>query len=65
MTHELGLVIWAGVGGIVVVLAALSITHRKIPTARAMLHAMTGNAAGRAAVLMGWLWLGWHLFVRR
>jgi hypothetical protein len=25
---------------------------------------LTRRRAGRAVVLIGWLWLGWHLFVR-
>ncbi len=34
------------------------------PSLGDLADAVTGHPAGRASALMGWLWLGWHLFVR-
>lgn len=28
------------------------------------LRALRAAPAGRAALLLGWMWLGWHLFAR-
>lgn len=34
------------------------------PTLFDVLDFALGHPAGRAAVLLSWLWVGWHLFVR-
>ncbi|MDQ3570432.1 MAG: DUF6186 family protein [Actinomycetota bacterium] len=34
------------------------------PTLADVVDAALGHRAGRAAVLLSWLWVGWHLFVR-
>jgi hypothetical protein len=36
----------------------------RIPTAGQWLGYIMRSKAGRALVLLGWLWLGWHFFSR-
>lgn len=38
--------------------------RRRTPTLTEAVLMLTRRPAGRAFVLTGWLWLGWHLFVR-
>lgn len=38
--------------------------RRGWPTLEGMARALLTRPAGRIALLAGWLWLGWHLFVR-
>ncbi len=37
---------------------------RRIPTIGQVASAVAGRRAGRWLLLGGWLWVGWHLFVR-
>jgi hypothetical protein len=37
---------------------------RRTPTLAQAVLVLTRRPAWRAVVLTGWLWLGWHLFVR-
>jgi Family of unknown function (DUF6186) len=57
--------------GFVVIIAALAalefLARRKIariPTLGEWLGFVMRRPAGRALVLAGWLWLGWHYFAR-
>jgi hypothetical protein len=58
------------VGFVVVisVLVTLEILGRRpnnrIPTVGQWLGYLMRSKAGRALVLLGWLWLGWHFFSR-
>lgn len=36
----------------------------RIPTAGQWLGYLMRPRAGRALILLGWLWLGWHYFAR-
>jgi hypothetical protein len=36
----------------------------RIPTAGQWLGYVMRPSAGRALILLGWLWLGWHFFAR-
>lgn len=38
--------------------------RRRTPTLAQAVVVLTRRPAPRAVVLTGWLWLGWHLFVR-
>lgn len=42
---------------------ASHVTHR-VPGIGRAAAAVTGRRSGRWLLLAGWLWLGWHLFVR-
>ncbi|MDQ3946754.1 MAG: DUF6186 family protein [Actinomycetota bacterium] len=54
-----------------VLLAAASLAYelaghlrRRTPTLGQAVLVLTRRRTPRALVLVGWLWLGWHLFVR-
>jgi len=54
--------------GIIAVLVGLEILARRkigrIPTLGEWLGFVMRRPAGRALILAGWLWLGWHYFAR-
>ena len=57
-----------GFVAIIAVLAALEFLARRkigrIPTLGEWLGFVMRRPAGRAVILAGWLWLGWHYFAR-
>jgi len=57
-----------GFVGIIAVLAVLETLARRkigrIPTLGEWLGFVMRRPPGRALVLAGWLWLGWHYFAR-
>ena len=63
-----GAVLVGGFAALFVAMLVLEIRARFGPNRRATLGDVVDSAvarpAGRAAALLGWLWLGWHLFVR-
>lgn len=59
------------VGGFVVIIAAMVILEilgrrpsSRIPALGEWLGFVMRPRAGRAVILVGWLWLGWHYFAR-
>ena len=57
--------------GFVVIIAALVVLEflarrkiARIPTLGEWLGFVMRRPAGRALILAGWLWLGWHYFAR-
>ncbi len=57
----------AGYGVIVVVAAAwgaVTATRPGLGTLRQAVDALTRTRLTRSVVLLGWAWIGWHLFVR-
>ena len=57
-----------GFACVIIALFALEIIGRRrttrIPTLGEWLGYLMRARAGRAAILLGWLWLGWHYFSR-
>ncbi len=57
-----------GFGIIIATLVLLEVLGRrrtnKIPTTGEWLGYIMRPRAGRALILLGWLWLGWHYFAR-
>jgi hypothetical protein len=57
-----------GFAVIIAVLVLLEVLGRRpgnrIPTTRQWLGYIMRPRAGRALILLGWLWLGWHYFAR-
>ncbi len=57
-----------GFGLIIATLMLLEVLGRrrtnKIPTTGEWLGYVMRPRAGRALILLGWLWLGWHYFAR-
>ena len=56
-----GYAVIASAMGIVQVVGLLS---ARVPTIGTVIRLVTRRAAGRWVLVAGWLWLGWHLFVR-
>jgi Family of unknown function (DUF6186) len=58
----------AGFVAIIVALAVLQLLGRRpasrIPTVGEWLGYVMRPRAGRALILLGWVWLGWHYFAR-
>jgi hypothetical protein len=46
------------------VIAVAWLSHGRFPGGVALLRAGMRNRFARVLVLAGWLWLGWHFFVR-
>lgn len=57
-----------GYAVLLVSLAALTIASRlprsTIPTIGRMLASVRTTRLGRVLLVLGWAWVGWHLFVR-
>jgi hypothetical protein len=55
-----------GFAGVIAALVALEIIGRRrttrVPTVGEWLGYLMRARAGRALILLGWLWLGWHYF---
>jgi hypothetical protein len=49
---------------LVVVLATVAARRTNWMTLPDALHALTRKRAVRILVVVGWVWLGWHLFAR-
>jgi Family of unknown function (DUF6186) len=54
----------AVIAGIVILEIAARRPGTRIPTLGQWLGYLMRPKAGRAIVLLGWLWLGWHYFAR-
>jgi hypothetical protein len=54
-------VIAVALGGAIV---AARLSHGRFPGGVALLRAGMHNRVARVLVLAGWLWVGWHFFVR-
>ena len=57
-----------GFAGLISALVALEIIGRRrttrVPSLGEWLGYLMRGRAGRALILLGWLWLGWHYFAR-
>lgn len=63
MSLDVLLGIWAGLG-LAAVLVEVLARCRHSPTIGALLTAGLRLPVGRAVLLAGWLWVGWHFFGR-
>ena len=50
--------------GLVVIWTVATSVRPQLPTLAAVVRAVTAPRIGRVLLLLGWAWLGWHLFVR-
>jgi Family of unknown function (DUF6186) len=57
-----------GFACVIIALFALEVIGRRpttrVPTLGEWLGYLMRPRAGRVAILLGWLWLGWHYFAR-
>ncbi len=44
--------------------AAAVASRGRIPTLDALVRRVAANAWSRTVLLLGWMWVGWHLFAR-
>ena len=59
------LAVWAALGAVVVALETLSVLcGSRVPGLGALTRRITGHPVGRAGLVLGWMWLGWHAFAR-
>jgi len=65
MSRTVALSGWAVIAAAVAVVETVG---RLRPTAisplSGLLAALRGSRGGRTVLLLGWIWVGWHLFVR-
>jgi hypothetical protein len=61
----MNIVLWLVAAG---ALGACEVASRRIrrgwPTAAHVLRSARGHLAGRLVLVIGWVWLGWHVFAR-
>ncbi len=63
--RHITLVVWT-VLGVVVVLGQLAavMSRGRFPGLGRSVAAVAGHRGGRAVLVLGWMWLGWHAFAR-
>jgi hypothetical protein len=64
MTADVSFALWAVLVGAFVLTEVLALTGSPLPTLADLLHKLLEPRAGRWLLFAGWLWLGWHVFVR-
>jgi hypothetical protein len=55
---------WAVLGAALVLVQVLAVRGARIASLRELLRTVTRARAGQVLALVGWLWVGWHVFVR-
>jgi len=56
---------WVVIGAAFAMACVASLVSRgRFPSAVALLRAAARNVAVRVILLAGWVWIGWHFFVR-
>jgi Family of unknown function (DUF6186) len=63
-SREVTLAGWAAIAAAVLVAELVGLRSPRFPTMGDVLEFLMRSPAGRWTVLLGWVWLGWHLFVR-
>ncbi|MHB8289799.1 MAG: DUF6186 family protein [Acidimicrobiales bacterium] len=64
-TASIGIVAWCVLGLVAVGLEILArFTKNGFLTTGQVLHYVMRSTVGRWVVLLGWMWVGWHFFVR-
>jgi hypothetical protein len=55
---------WIAIAAAVLAAELLGLLTASFPTLGDVLEFLMRSRAGRWTILLGWAWLGWHLFVR-
>jgi hypothetical protein len=63
MSRSADLAMWSALAATAVLLELMAMAGH-LPSAADTITLVMRRRVGRWAVLLGWLWLGWHLFVR-
>jgi hypothetical protein len=64
MTTDLTLAVWALLVAAFVVTEIVALRGSRLPTLGDLLRVLLEPRVGRWLLFAGWLWLGWHVFVR-
>jgi uncharacterized protein DUF6186 len=57
--------IWAALGALTLALVASAhLPRSRVERLSGLLHRVEATRVGYAAVVLGWMWLGWHFFAR-
>jgi hypothetical protein len=57
--------VWAALAAVVVAAVAAShLSRLRLERLSVVMRRIEANRAGYVAVLLGWMWLGWHFFAR-
>jgi hypothetical protein len=62
--REATLAVWAVLAVLPVALQTIAVSTRRLPTAGDAVRRLTTSRLSRGAVLVYWMWLGWHAFAR-
>ncbi len=63
-SHAVSLVVWAALAAVLVALQLLALGTRRLAAIGVLGGLLARMAPIRAFLLLGWMWLGWHLFAR-
>lgn len=64
-SRDWALVVWGLLGiGVVTCLVATALSEERFPTLGVTVRRITASRVGRVAMVIGWMWLGWHAFAR-
>lgn len=56
---------WAVLGlAVAIALAVSMLPNGRVPGPGALFKRISANMPGRIVLVLGWMWLGWHLFAR-
>lgn len=58
------LAIWAGLAGALAIWQFVALARPDLPTVGSLVVFLKQRRVGRWSLLAGWMWLGWHLWVR-
>jgi hypothetical protein len=64
MITDLSFAIWAVLVAAFVTMELIALRSSRLPTLGDLLRVLLEPRAGRWLLFAGWLWLGWHVFVR-
>ena len=64
MTRSVTLAGYGLLVGAIIALQVVAMVTRRVPTIGTIVGMATRTPPGRCAFILGWLWLGWHVFVR-
>lgn len=64
MSRTFTLVGYCGIAAALLACQVASVVSRRIPSIGQVASLVPSRRVGRWLLLAGWLWMGWHLFVR-
>jgi hypothetical protein len=64
-SRELTELVWEFLGATVAaLLIGSALSNGRLPTLAAFTGRLVARRSGRALLVIGWMWLGWHAFAR-